>query len=215
MGADVMDQALFLKIFAALFAIMSPIANLPVFLALTADRGPAFERKVAMTLLVSLTTGAVIVGFSGDIILKVFGISLDAFRLAGGFLILLISLDLIRGQKASAHHGTAKEKENMKSQDNPAIYPLTVPILLGPGSISTMIIFRGQVHGTAQEIAYVAGVSAAIGLLIVTFFSAPFLSRFIGETANSVMSRLMGMILAAIAMEMMTDSLKVLLPGLA
>ena len=61
----------------------------------------------------------------------------------------------------------------------------------------------------------VAGVSASIGLLIVTFFSAPFLSRFIGETANSVMSRLMGMILAAIAMEMMTDSLKVLLPGLA
>ncbi|MCV0425916.1 MAG: NAAT family transporter [Roseibium sp.] len=210
-----MDQALFLKIFAALFAIMSPIANLPVFLTLTSDRGPAFERKVAFTVMIGLTVGAVIVGFSGDIILKVFGISLDAFRLAGGFLILLIALDLIRGQKTTAHHGTQKEKENMKSQDNPAIYPLTVPILLGPGSISTMIIFRGQVHGASQEIAYIAGVGAAIGLLVGTFFAAPFLSRFIGETANSVMSRIMGMILAAIAMEMMTDSLKVLLPGLA
>ena len=210
-----MDQELFLKIFAALFAIMSPIANLPVFLALTSDRGPAFERKVAFTLLISLTTGALIVGFSGDLILRVFGISLDAFRLAGGFLILLIALDLIAGKSAPAHHGNQKEKEYMKSQDNPAIYPLTVPILLGPGSISTMIIFRGEVHNTSQEIAFVAGVAASIGLLVGTFFAAPFLSRFITETANSVMSRIMGMILAAIAMEMMTNSLKVLLPGLA
>ncbi|WP_029062275.1 MarC family protein [Labrenzia sp. DG1229] len=210
-----MDQELFLKTFAALFAIMSPIANLPVFLALTSDRGPAFERKVAFTLLISLTAGSVVIGLSGDIILKVFGISLDAFRLAGGFLILLIALDLISGQSTKAHHGSSKEKENMNSQDNPAIYPLTVPVLLGPGSISTMIIFRGQVHDTSQEIAYVAAVAAAIALLIATFFAAPFLSRFLGETANSVMSRLMGMILAAIAMEMMTSSLKVLLPGLA
>ncbi len=210
-----MDQALFLKIFAALFAIMSPIANLPVFLSLTADKGPAFERKVAFTLLISLSVGAVIIGLTGNVILEVFGISLDAFRLAGGFLILLIALDLITGQKNKSHHGHESEKENMNSQDNPAIYPLTVPVLLGPGSISTMIIFRGQVSGFPQELAYVAGVAAAIGILLATFFAAPFLSRFIGATANSVMSRIMGMILAAIAMEMMTDSLKVLLPGLA
>nr|WP_319385823.1 NAAT family transporter [uncultured Roseibium sp.] len=210
-----MDQELFLKTFAALFAIMSPIANLPVFLALTSDRGPAFERKVAFTLLISLSAGALVIGLTGDIILKVFGISLDAFRLAGGFLILLIALDLIRGQSTPVHHGSDKEKANMKAQDNPAIYPLTVPILLGPGSISTMIIFRGQVHDFSQEIAYVAAVAASIAVLIATFFSAPFLQRFLGETANSVMSRLMGMILAAIAMEMMTDSLKVLWPGLA
>ncbi len=210
-----MDQALFLKLFAALFAIMNPIANLPVFLSLTADKGAAFERKVAFTLLVSLSIGAAIVGLTGDAILKIFGISLDAFRLAGGFLILLIALNLISGEKSKSHHGTEAEQEHHAEQENPAIYPLTVPILLGPGSISTMIIFRGQVKGLEQEIAYVAAIAAAIGLLIVTFFAAPFLSRFLGQTATSVMSRLMGMILAAIAMEMMVDSLKVLLPGLA
>jgi len=209
------DQTLFLKTFASLFAIMSPIANLPVFLTLTSDRGPAFERKVATTILIGLVIGSLVIGLTGDIILKVFGISLDAFRLAGGFLILLIALDLLAGKKDNTHHGSEHEKENMKSQDNPAIYPLTVPILLGPGSISTMIIFRGQVTDFAQEVAYFAAVAAAIVLLVGTFFAAPFLSRFIGQTANSVMSRVMGMILAAIAMEMMVDSLKVLLPGLA
>ncbi|MEP4769258.1 MAG: MarC family protein [Roseibium sp.] len=210
-----MDQALFLKLFAALFAIMNPIANLPVFLSLTADRGASFERKTAFTLLISLSLGAVIIGVTGDDILKVFGISLDAFRLAGGFLILLIALHMISGEQSKAHHGTDKEKEHHAAQENPAIYPLTVPILLGPGTISTMIVYRGQITDVSGEIAYAAAIAAAIGVLIATFFAAPLLSRFLGQTATSVMSRLMGMILAAIAMEMMVSSLKALLPGLA
>ncbi|MEP3046680.1 MAG: MarC family protein [Roseibium sp.] len=210
-----MDQALFLKLFAALFAIMNPIANLPVFLSLTADRGAGFERKTAFTLLISLSLGAVVIGVTGDDILKVFGISLDAFRLAGGFLILLIALKMLSGEQSKAHHGTDKEKEHHAAQENPAIYPLTVPILLGPGTISTMIVYRGHVSDTSGEIAYAAAIAAAIGVLVATFFAAPLLSRFLGQTATSVMSRLMGMILAAIAMEMMVSSLKALLPGLA
>ena len=189
-----MDQVLFLKLFAALFAIMNPIANLPVFLSLTADKGPGFERKVALTILFGLTAGSAFIGLTGDTILKVFGISLDAFRLAGGFLILLIALNLISGEKSKA---------------------LTVPILLGPVTISTMIIYRGQVTDLSHEIAYIAAIAASIVVLVGTFFAAPFLSKFLGQTATSVMSRLMGMILAAIAMEMMVGSLKVLLPGLA
>ena len=94
-----MDQVLFLKLFAALFAIMNPIANLPVFLSLTADKGPGFERKVALTVLIGLALGSAFIGLTGDAILKVFGISLDAFRLAGGFLILLIALNLMIARK--------------------------------------------------------------------------------------------------------------------
>lgn len=210
-----MDQVLFFKLFAALFAIMNPIANLPVFLSLTADRGPGFERKTAFTLLISLSVGSVIIALTGKELLTVFGISLDAFRLAGGFLILLIALSLVSGQQSKSHGGTDAEKGHHAEQDNPAIYPLTVPILLGPGSISTMIIYRGDIDGPAGEIAYVAAICASIGLLVATFFAAPFLSRYLGQNATSIMGRLMGMILAAIAMEMMVDSLKVLLPGLA
>ncbi|WP_150525185.1 MarC family protein [Roseibium sediminis] len=210
-----MDTAFFLKMFAALFAIMNPIANLPVFLSLTADRDAAGQRKVVVTLLFALVAGSVLIAIAGNGILDLFGISVDAFRLAGGFLILLIALNLISGEQSKAHHGTDDEKAHHAEQDNPAIYPLTIPILLGPGTISTMIIFRGQATGAAQEIAYVAAMAASIGLLAITFFSAPLLSRVLGQTATSVMSRLMGMILAAIAMGMMVESLKVLLPGLA
>ena len=125
-----MDQVLFLKLFAALFAIMNPIANLPVFLSLTADKGPGFERKVALTVLVGLALGSAFIGLTGDAILKVFGISLDAFRLAGGFLILLIALNLISGEKSKAHHGTDEEQE--KGEELPLQKPL--PPAEGPAA---------------------------------------------------------------------------------
>lgn len=210
-----MDIAFFLKMFAALFAIMNPIANLPVFLSLTADRDAAGQRAVVMTLMVTLSAGAVLIALAGNAILGVFGIDVDSFRLAGGFLILLIALNLISGEKSKAHHGTPEEQAQHAEQENPAFYPLTVPILLGPGTISTMIIYRSQTSDAADEIAYAAAIAAAISLLLAVFFAAPLLSRVLGQTATSVMSRLMGMILAAIAMEMMVTSLKALLPGLA
>ncbi|WP_346906778.1 MarC family protein [uncultured Roseibium sp.] len=210
-----MDLAFFLKMFAALFAIMSPIANLPVFLSLTSDRDAASQRNVAITVIIGLLVGGAIVALSGPAILKIFGISLDSFRLAGGFLILLIALKLLSGEQSSTHGGTEKEQVHHAEQDNPAIYPLTVPILLGPGTISTLIIFRGQAETLSQEIAYVAALGGAIALLGGTFIAAPLLNKVLGQTATSVMSRIMGMILAAISMEMMVGSLKALLPGLA
>lgn len=209
------DTALFLKMFAALFAIMNPVANLPVFLSLTSDKDASGQRQVVVTLLISLVIGCTVVSLAGNALLAVFGIDVNAFRLAGGFLILLIALNLISGEQSKAHHGTDQEKAHHAQQDNPAIYPLTVPILLGPGTISTIIIFRGDVRGLSQEIAFAAAIAAAVFLLIATFFAAPVLARFLGQTATSVMSRIMGIILAAIAMDMMVDSLKVLLPGLA
>ena len=210
-----MDLAYFLKLFAALFAIMNPIANLPVFLSLTSDREPAFQRTVAITVIIGLLVGSLVVALTGNLILDVFGISLDAFRLAGGFLILLIALKLLSGEQSNTHQGTEKEQAHHETQENPAVYPLTVPILLGPGSISTLIIFRGQISDTRQDIAYVAAIVGAIALQGVTMLMAPYLGERLGQTAISVMSRIMGMILAAIAMEMMVASLKVLLPGLA
>ena len=210
-----MDVAFFLKLFAALFAIMNPVANLPVFLSLTSDRDSSGQRNIAITVIAGLCVGAAIVALSGEAILSVFGLSVDSFRMAGGFLILLIALSMISGQQNKSHAGTEKEKEHHETLDNPGIYPLTVPLLLGPGTISTLIIFRQQAHGAAQLTAYAAAIAASIVLLGVTFLAAPWLGRVLGQTATSIMSRLMGMILAAIAMEMMTSSLKALLPGLA
>jgi len=211
-----MDVTFFLKLFAALFAIVNPIANLPVFLSLTSGRTPAGQRNVAATLSIALAVGVVVVGLAGKMILDVFGIGIDDFRLAGGFLILLIALHMVNGGSSSSHSGTEEEKAHHEArEESPAIYPLTVPILLGPGTIATLIIFREHAADAADKVAYWAAAGATVALLAATFFAAPYLGRMLGQTATSIMSRLMGMILAAIAMEMMIDSLKSLLPGLA
>ena len=210
-----MDFTYFAKVLAALFAIMSPVANLPVFLSLTAGRDAAGQRKVAMTVIAGLVIGGAAIVVAGTAVLKLFGIGLDEFRLAGGLLILFIALSLLHGQETSSHAGSAKEKDSYDDQDNPGVYPLTVPILLGPGAISSIIIFQDQAKTWPMKVAFIGAVAAIIVLLSGTFLAAPFLSRVLGQTAISVMSRLMGMILAAIAMEMMVDSLAKLLPGLA
>ncbi|MBL6430465.1 MAG: NAAT family transporter [Alphaproteobacteria bacterium] len=210
-----METAYFLKVFAALFAIMSPIANLPVFLSLTADRTPGEARKVAVTVIAGLVVGAALILLTGDRLLGVFGIGLNDFRLAGGLLILLIALSMLHGGESTAHAGTAREKDHHKAVENPGIYPLTVPILLGPGTISTIIVFKQQANGAAEQMAVVAAIAASVTLIGATFLAGPALGRLLGQTAISIMSRIMGMILAAIAMEMMVSSLRALWPGLA
>ncbi|MBA5776219.1 NAAT family transporter [Stappia sp. F7233] len=209
-----MDAGFFLKVFAALFAIMNPIANLPVFLSLTDDRDEAGKRAVALTVFAGLAAGSAIVFFAGEAILRLFGIGIQDFRLAGGLLILLIALSMLHGSQSSTHAGTGAEQAHHAAQDNPGVYPLTVPILLGPGTISTIIIFRHQATGGAMELALILAIAAAVVLLGAVFLAGPAIGRLMGQTATSIMSRLMGMILAAIALEMMTASLKSLWPGL-
>jgi multiple antibiotic resistance protein len=210
-----MDTAYFLKVFAALFAIMSPVANLPVFLSLTGDRDAAGQRMVALTASIALAVGLAVVFFAGEGVLGLFGISIEGFRLAGGLLILLIALSMLHGSESSVQAGTSREQEHHLAQDNPGIYPLAVPILLGPGTISTVIIFHQQAEGAAQVAGLVAALVASTALISVAFLAGPLLAGLLGRTAISIMGRLMGMLLAAIAMEMMVTSLKALLPGLA
>ncbi len=210
-----MDVVFFAKVFAALFAIMSPLANLPVFLSLTADMDQPRQRRVARTVVIGLVIGCTITVLAGTEILKLFGIGIQSFRLAGGLLILLIALTLLRGQQPRSHAGNEKERERYDDQDNPGIYPMTVPILLGPGAISTMIIYAHEATATATQAALGLAIAANIALLGGVFLAAPHISKRLSATAIAVMSRLMGMILAAIAMEMMTGSLLKLFPGLA
>lgn len=210
-----MDVAYFAKVLAALFAIMSPVANLPVFMSLTANMDAAGQRKVAITVIVALVVGVVATVLGGAAILRLFGIGIDDFQLAGGLLILFIAMNMLHGQQSTTHAGTDSEKESFQTQDNPAIYPLTIPMLLGPGAISTLIIFHTKSTTAAETVAFGLAAGAIILLLGATFLAAPLLSRLLGQTAITIMSRLMGMILAAIAMHMMVDSLRKLFPGLA
>ncbi len=209
-----METHFALTFFGALFAIMNPFTNLPVFLPVTDGAPVAAQRRIALqTALYCAVLGAVF-AVAGQQVLNFFGISVDDFRVAGGLVVLLIALNMLNGKDSSAHHGTDKEQAHFDAADSVAFYPLTFPILVGPGTITTLILFAQQVKGAGDAVAYAVVFGGITALMALVFWFAPVLGQHLSATMRVIMSRLMGMILAAIAIGMIAAGLKMLLPGL-
>ncbi|MGR3616364.1 MAG: MarC family protein [Paracoccaceae bacterium] len=210
-----MDFTFAITFFGALFAIMNPVSNLPIFLSVTEGASLRDQRKIAMKAgFYCLCLGGIF-AVVGSQILNLFGISVDDFRVAGGLVVLLLALNMLNGQESSAHHGTQAEQDAYPAPETVAFYPLTFPILVGPGTITTLIVYSHQITGLKDLIAYGVVFVGMVAVLTLTFWNAPLLGRFLSGTARVIMSRLMGMILAAIAVGMIIEGLKTLLPGLA
>lgn len=205
------------KVFAALFAFMNPIAKIPIFLGLTDGASWEVQKRVAVTAILGTTVGCLIAVAAGEPILAFFGIGVDDFKLAGGLLILMIALPMVNGASNHAHNGTPEERAHHETLDpgDVAIYPLTIPILVGPGTIATLIVFGTQARVQGEYLALAAGMIAFLLVLAAALLAAPVIGRYLSPTATSITRRLMGMILAAIAAEMIVQALRDLFPGLA
>lgn len=210
-----MDTAFAVKLFGALFAIMNPISNLPLFLGVTDSAPPETQRAIALrTAFYALIMGAVF-AIAGSQVLTLFGISIDDFRTAGGLVLLLIALNMLNGDHSQSHHGSSDEKEDYPDASSVAFYPLTFPIIVGPGTIATLIVFAGQAKTLPDKVAFWVVFVGLVAMLGVVFYFGAAIGKHLSSTARAIMSRLMGMILAAIAVDMIASGLKALLPGLA
>lgn len=210
-----LDLTFSTKVFAALFAIMNPIANIPVFLSLTEGSSDGDKRRIAGVTLTGVTIGCVVSMIAGRTILGVFGVTIDDFRLAGGLLVLLIALSMLHGSPSSQHQPSPNELRASTDAQDVAIYPLTIPLLVGPGTIATLIVFGDTAMKDGRIASLVLGVAAFLALLAATLFSAPFIAHYLPPKATAITQRLMGMILAAIAMQMIVESLRASFPGTA
>jgi multiple antibiotic resistance protein len=210
-----MDFAFAIKIFSALFAIINPIAGVPIFLSLTAGMAPGEQRRTAILVTITVAAGSVISALAGTAILGFFGLDVNNFRLAGGLIVLLIALSLLNGEESSAHSGSDQEQKSYKTATNVAFYPLSIPLLLGPGSIATLVVYAHQARSIGHESSFWLGLAAFLVVLGVMLIGAPTIGRIVWPTVMSVTKRLMGMILAAIGVEMMTTSLTAMFPGWA
>lgn len=208
-----MDIEFLIKVFGALFAIANPFANLPVFLSLTSGLPPSEVRKTALATTLYAGLMCVAVALAGLQILAFFGIGIDAFRLAGGIVILSIGLGMLEGRGALPQetHGTGAA---VSSQDI-SFYPMAFPMIIGPGTISTLVVFLGQAKGEEQILAFWVAMAVLVTLTGLVLLAAPMIGRHMSQKLRVIMTRLMGMILAAIAVEMIADGMKTLLPGLA
>jgi multiple antibiotic resistance protein len=198
----------FTTIFMALFAIMNPITNTPIFIGITDGMDAAMQRSVALR--GGLLAFAIVAVFAigGREIFAAFGITLPAFRIAGGILVGLVGYHLLQGENSSVH--TPTEEDNTNSIDSAigiATSPLALPLLAGPGTIATAMNFSAG--ASDSEILRVLVALAAVCLLnFLAFNSANTLVRFLGQNVIKVVSRLMGLILAVIGVQMLIEGIR-------
>ena len=202
-----------LKLTIALLAIVDPIAGIPMFLSATAgdsqESRKRTSRVVALTVFCVLGVSALI----GTEILKFFGISIPSFLIGGGILLLMLAISMLQAQDSRIRQ-TPDEVEEAAEKDAVAVVPLGIPLLAGPGAISTMIIATHKAPGFVHHL-YLLIPAAIIALLVwATFAAATRISDRLGKTGMNIITRVMGLIIAAIAVEYIYRGLIELFPKL-
>jgi len=191
----------------AMVAITNPIGNLAIFAGLTAERSAVERRKTAVTCAVSVLVIFLVVAWGGNLILKAFGITVWAFEGAGGLIVLLLGLAMLHSRTSAMHH-TQEEADEAQKKDEIGVVPMAIPIVAGPGALTTIIIQGSKFPGVADriEMSIVGlGISA---LILVVFLSSGFISRLLGTAGINIVTRIMGIILAAIGVGMIGASVK-------
>jgi multiple antibiotic resistance protein len=205
-----------LKPLIALLAIVNPIGVVPFFIHFTLHLTPEQRRH---TIRVSSATAFLVIAVSalaGLQVIAFFGISLASFQVGGGTLLLISALQMLNAQPAEARKGDVSEGEERAVADpSVAVVPLTIPLLTGPATISTMVIYADQTRHWWQLMTLV-GYGVVVGLAtFIAFSAAGRIARLLGKTGINVMTRLMGLILSALAVEIMAEGLTKLFPVLA
>ena len=206
-------EAALTSFIAALFSMMNPIGNVGVFAGMTASRSDDEVRRTAWSSAVAIAVTLLIVTWSGSAVMAFFGITIDSLRAAGGVIVLVIGLHMLFNK--SEHKQSETELEDAQRRGSIAVVPIAIPIVAGPGTMATVLVTAQQheaLLGRAEISIVVIALSALTGLLFS--FAKP-ISGWLGESGMGVITRVMGVVLSAIAMGMLADGLKALLPGLA
>src|SRR4051812_46525880 len=191
----------------SLFVIIDPIATVPAFLAMTPQDSP--EERTKMARLASLVAAGMLTIFVlvGQSLFKLLGITMSAFKIAGSIVLLLIALDMLRAPRSPVQE-TTEEKEAGAAKDDIAITPLAVPMLAGPGAISTVILLKSQAKTVAQSAALVLCVCVVCYVSYwVLRLAATYGSRLFTPIAMKLTTRIMGLLLAALAIQFILDGI--------
>jgi multiple antibiotic resistance protein len=195
-----------------LFVITNPFDAVPIFISLTANQTEQERKRTAKIVAATVAVVLIVSIFIGQPLLGFFGISLPSFRVGGGILILLIAIAMLQARPRTRR--TLEEAEEAASKEDVAVVPLGIPLVAGPGAISTTIIYAHQ--ATAWRDTFflvVASIFVAISVWIALSLADP-IRQLLGKTGINIVTRLLGLILAAVAVEFIAGGLSQLLPGL-
>jgi multiple antibiotic resistance protein len=207
LGSVQQNVQFLLLAFTSLFFIVDPIASIPTFLALTSDAELHQRRHMAKR--AAWTCFLVLSGFAlgGTLIFKMFGITLPAFRIAGGLIMILIGLDMVQARRSQTKE-TASETQQAMEKEDVGIIPLGVPMLAGPGSISTVMAVMSQSANWGHGILIIVAIALTSVLAYWTLAAADRVGRRMGDTGIRILTRFMGLLLMAIAVEFILSGLR-------
>jgi multiple antibiotic resistance protein len=190
----------------SIFFIVDPLAVIPTFLTMTADDSPEKRRHIALKAAIACTL--ILAGFAsaGGLVFRIFGITLPAFRIAGGFILGLSALEMVRAERRTRE--TREEVLEGSEKEDAAITPLAIPMLAGPGAISTVLVYSHEATTWTQALPiYSAILVVGVATFLFLRASEPF-NRLLGKTGINVLSRLMGLVLATVAVQFILDGLR-------
>ncbi|MEN8660014.1 MarC family protein [Marivita sp.] len=199
-----MDAAFLISAFVTLFVVIDPIGLTPIFIALTPGMTAQQRRAIAIRATIIAAGLLFLFAFLGEQVLGFIGISMPAFRIAGGILLFLTALDMLFERRTKRREDQAE----VEDAPDPSVFPIAIPLIAGPGAIASIILLVGQAEG-ALGMASVLGVMVGVLLIVfLLFLSAPIIERALGKTGIIVVTRLLGMLLAALSVQFVLDGIR-------
>lgn len=200
---------LLLDTFLVLFVVIDPIGLAPMFAALTHGESATWRRRMALrgTALAALVL--FVFALLGDSLLAALNIGLPAFRIAGGVLLLLLAVDMVFARHSGVRAPTLREQAEAEQKKDISVFPLAIPLIAGPGAITTVLLTSGGRHESlSATLVLLLTLTIVLGLTLVSLLFSTRIMRLLGETGANVVSRVLGVVLAALAVQFMLDGLQ-------
>lgn len=212
--SEAMEQiSVYMKFFIGLLAIVNPVGSIPIFLDACRDMNDKERNTTGRMVFITVVTVLLVVLVSGEYILTFFGITINSFRVAGGILLFIMALSMLHARVSSTRQ-TREEAQDLENKDSVAIVPLGVPLLAGPGAISTVILYSQQYNDPIDYL-ILGGIIVAVSLTVWLCLRISIRMRdMMGQTGINIITRIMGLIMAAIGVEIIASGLKGLFPNL-
>lgn len=196
--------AFFSVCFPSLFSIVDPIGVVPLYLALAGDEPRTEQRRTALRAVVTAASVLSVFAATGMAIFRFFGITMPAFKVAGGVLLSTMALEMMRAHQSPVK-STPEETSDARAKADVAVTPIGIPLLSGPGAIASVIMWSSRAQATAEKVALYVSIGLLAAVTLVSLLFATRLVKVLGRTGINVVTRIMGLILAATAAQFVID----------
>lgn len=203
-----------LKTFILFFVVIEPISMVPLFGALTRGGEAGYRRKMALKA-VAISAGIFVVfALAGDYLLQALSVSVNAFKIAGGMLLFLLSVDMVFARNSGLRSTTVREQDEARYREDISVFPMAFPLIAGPGALATLLLVVSEVRGDFMQVALTLGVVMLVLLItLLLLLATTQVMRVLGVTGANVVSRLLGVVLTALAVQYVIDGVRAVIAG--